>query len=142
MPVKSGSDYRLQFLTDDALCKEIGKFLLEKHNVRACNRTILKFLKQYTKRSHVSKPDGCPYCHSLKYNLESLTPQQIFVIWRDHKSIWQRFVFSLFFSEFIFDFFFFNIFSIFFFLILPFLFSPTSQGAKQVQKRVNEGHLC
>ena len=55
MPIKSGSNYRLQFLTDQDLCDQISQFLVEEHGVKVGNSTILKFLKKNTKRSHVSR---------------------------------------------------------------------------------------
>ena len=76
MPVKSGSNYRLQFLTDQDLCDQISQFLVEEHGVKVGNSTILKFLKKNTKRSHVSKPDGCLYCHALQHCPDQLTPDQ------------------------------------------------------------------
>ena len=76
MPVKSGSDYRLQFLCDKDLGAQIRQFLDEEYGVKVSNSVILNFLKQNIKRSRVSKPDGCHYCHSLQYCPETLTPDQ------------------------------------------------------------------
>ena len=84
LPVKSGQKYRLQFVTDTELFFQIRWFLIDNHNILVSPSTIRRFVKKETRRSHVSKLDGCPYCFSLHSPGLSIEEQKLY---QEHKYI-------------------------------------------------------
>ena len=76
MPIKSGSDYRLQYVTDRCLWKMIQHHMINEYGFRASCASYRRFIKKNTRRSHVTKLDGCYKCHSLQFNANGLTDHQ------------------------------------------------------------------
>jgi hypothetical protein len=75
--IKSGQDYRLQFISDFTLFRMLKTEFLATTGITVGVSTIRKFVKANTKRSHVSKLDGCPHCHKLDHERESLSAEEI-----------------------------------------------------------------
>jgi hypothetical protein len=75
--IKSGQDYRLQFVSDLILFRMLQSEFRTATGFTVGISTIRKFVKTNTKRSHVSKLDGCPHCHKLDHERESLSAEEI-----------------------------------------------------------------
>jgi len=46
------------------------------YDVLACPSTYREFVQTHTKRSHVTKLDGCEKCHRLQFESDLLTPTE------------------------------------------------------------------
>ena len=76
MLIKSETNYQLQMISDTELWERMGIYMKENYGLEVSSKTYRKWVQKNTKRSHVSKLDGCEKCHRLKYDPGGLSDNE------------------------------------------------------------------